>query len=154
MADPLSIIAGSAGLADICIRLGNFLKQARDGFQKSDEDLEHLSKELEALYSMNNLIKRSFAADLATSKHFSEQQIIFDHWEATRITLASCQEIVEKLNDLMVEIWRSGSSKYVKLNSLRKYLRLQSKEDEFTDLRRRLNTHQTALQTILAAINV
>jgi hypothetical protein len=154
MAEPFSIIAGSAGLADVCIRLANFIKQARDRFQKVDEDLEHLSKEIEALYSVNNLVKYSFEANPATTKHFGDQQILFDHWKTTRITLASCQELIEKMNDLVISVWGNGSPKHVKLNSQRKYLKLQSKEDEFTELRRKLNAHQIALQTSLAAINV
>lgn len=154
MAEPFSIIAGAAGLADVCVRFTNFLKQAKDGFQRVDEDLEQLSKEIETLYFVNNLIKCSFEANPATTKHSNDQRILLDQWEATQVTVASCQEIIEELNDLMIRILASGSSKHVRLNSLRKYLKLQSKEDEFAGLRRKLNAHQTALQTSLASINV
>ena len=38
MADYFSVIAGAAGLADVCIRLAKFLKEAKDGFQKVGAD--------------------------------------------------------------------------------------------------------------------
>jgi len=154
MADPFSIIAGSAGLADVCIRLTKFLKQAKEGFQKVDEDLEELSNEIIALRSVSDLIKRSFEADLAEPKDPRDKQIVASHWRATRTTLTGCQDILEDLNTLVVKILTTGTSKHVKLNSLRKYLKHQSKEDEFIALRQRLNAHQIALQTSLTAVNV
>ena len=63
MADPFSIIAGTAGLADVCIRLTKFLKHASNGFQKVDEDLEDLSKEITSLRAVSDLIKHSFEID-------------------------------------------------------------------------------------------
>ena len=154
MADPLSIIAGAAGLADVCIRLTKFLKQAKHGFQRVDRDLEDLSKEVTALRSVSELIKRSFEADIAGTINTSDNQIITDQWHATRTTLAGCQDIVERLNALITEILGSGGTKYTKFNSLRKYLKQQSKDDEFIALRQKLNAHQMALQTSLAAVIV
>ena len=154
MADPFSIIAGAAGLADVCIRLTKFLKQAKDGFQKVDGDLEELSKELAALQTVSDLIKRSFEANIAGSINSNDDQIIANLWQATQTILAGCQDIVERFNALITEILSTGGTKYIKLNSLRKYLKQQSKDDEFNALRQKLNTHRMALQTSLAAVNV
>ncbi|KAK4695324.1 hypothetical protein P7C71_g2413, partial [Lecanoromycetidae sp. Uapishka_2] len=154
MADPFSIIAGAAGLADVCIRLTKFLKQAKDGFQKVDKDLEDLSKEITALRSISDLVQRSFEADLTKPVNPSDKQVIANHWETTQTTLVGCRETTEQLNLLVVRILDSGTSRHVKLNSLRKYLKQQSKEDEFIGLRKKLNAHQTALQTSLAAVNI
>jgi len=154
MADPFSIIVGTAGLADVCIRLTQFLKQAKDGFQKVDEDLENLSKEITTLRSVTDLIKRNYEADLAETVNFSDKQIIANHWQATRTTLTGCQEITERLNALIIMILDGGNPKHARLNSLRKYLKQQSKEDEFIGLRQKLNAHQIALQTSLAAVNM
>lgn len=154
MADPFSIIAGAAGLADVCIRLTKFLKEAKDGFQKVDADLEEMSKEIAALRSVNDLVRRSFEADKTGTTDSTDQQILSNHWCATRTTLAGCQDIIERLSTLMISILGSGGSKHVKLNSLRKYLKQQSKEDEFIVLRRKLSAHQIALQTSLTAVNV
>ena len=154
MADPFSIIAGTAGLADVCIRFTKFLKQAKDGFQKLDKDLEDLSNEITALLAVNDLIKRSFETDLAENTNSSDNQILNDHWQATRITLAGCQDIVEKLNALMTTVLATGSQKHEKIHKLLKYLKLQSKDDEFVALRQKFNAHHIALQTSLIAVNM
>jgi hypothetical protein len=154
MADPVSIIAGAAGLADVCVRLAKFLKQAIDGFQKVDKDLEDLSKEITALRTVSDLIKRSFEIDMAGTTNSRDSQIIANHWHATRATLAGCQVVVERLNTLMTTVMRTGGSKSDKWNSLRKYLKHQSKDEEFMALRRSLNAHHNALQTSLAAVNM
>ena len=153
--DPFSIIVGTAGLADVCIRFSKFLKQAKDGFQKIDEDLEDLSKEITALRTVSDLIKRSFQAELAGNTVSSDNQIIANQWQVTRTILAGCQEIVERLNALVITIvGPGGASKHVKFDNLRKYLKQQSKEDEFAALRQKLKAHHGALQTSLAAVNM
>lgn len=154
MADPFSIIAGAAGLTDVCIRLTKFLKQAKDGFQKVDGDIEELSKELAALQTVSDLIKQSFKDDIAGDINSNDNQNIANLWQVTRTTLADCQDIVERFHALITEILSTGGTKYIKLNSLRKYLKQQSKDDEFNALRQKLNVHRMALQTSLAAVNV
>ncbi|MCJ1283415.1 hypothetical protein MMC26_002744 [Xylographa opegraphella] len=154
MADPFSIIAGTVGLADVCIRFVLFLRQAKDGFHKVDEDLEDLAKEVTALRSVSNLIKRSFEVHLAGIADVNDQEIVSNHWQATQSTLAGCHDIINRLKDLITKVVGSGGSKHVKTEALRKYLRQQSKDDDFIKLRQKLNAHQTALQTNLAAVNI
>lgn len=154
MTDPFSIVVGAASLADICLRLAKFIKHAKSGFQKVDEDLEDLSKEITALSSVSGLIKRSFEADTAKVFDRGDQEIVNDLWQTTRTTLTGCQDLVEKLNALIIQVLGNGSSKHAKSHSLRKYLRQQSKEGSFIELRQKLNAHQTALQTSVAAVNV
>lgn len=155
MADPFSIIAGTAGLTDVCIRFAHVLQQSRDGFQRLDEDLEELSHEIKGLQAVNDLIQRSYEAGSATSTDPNDQKIFDNHWVATRTTLAGCRSIVEQISLLLVQILKSvGSGKHPKLDKLRKYLKQQSKEGEFIGLRQKLSAHQAALQTSLAAVNV
>lgn len=155
MGDPFSIIVGAAGLADVCFRFTKFLKQAKDGFQKIDEELEDLSKEITALRSVSDLIRGSFQTDLAGTTNSSDNQIIIvNHWRATHTTLTGCQDIVKRLDVLITTILGTGGPKHVRLNNLRKYLKQQSKEEEFNALRQKLSAHHIALQTSLAAVNV
>lgn len=154
MTDPFSIVVGAASLADICIRLTQFIKEAKDGFQKVDQDLEDLSKELAALSSVSDLIKRGFEADAASTLNLRDQQIVNDLWQTTRSTLTGCQDLIERLSALISQVLGNGGPRHSKSNSLRKYLRQQSKEGSFVELRRKLNAHQTALQTSVAAVNL
>lgn len=154
MADPFSIIAGTVGLVDVCIKFAGFLKQAKDGFQKVDQDLDELSKEITGLRSASNLIRRCFEVNHLGKRDPGDQQIIDNHWRATRVTLDGCQGILEKLSTLIIEVLGKGNPKYAKFKSLRKFLKQQSKDSEFIELRQRLHAHQVALQTSLAVINV
>lgn len=154
MTDPFSIFVGTVGLANVCIGLTKFLKQAKDGFQKIDRDLEDLSKEITALHTVSDLIKRSFETDLAIPTPSSDSEIISSHWQVTGITLENCQDTVERLNALITNVLGTQGPKHVGLKNIRKYLKQQSKYDEFITLRRKLRAHHSALQTSLAAVNV
>ena len=154
MADPFSIIVGAAGLADVCIRLTKFLGQAKDGFQNIDRDLEDLSNEIAALRTVNDLIKHSFEIDLAAPSNPVDSQVTTDVWHDIRTTLASCQDIVGRLNALITTVLASGGPQHARFKNLRKYLKQQSKEDEFAALRQKLKTHYGALQISLAALNM
>ncbi|CAD6590890.1 MAG: hypothetical protein ASARMPREDX12_004774 [Alectoria sarmentosa] len=154
MADPFSIIVGTVGLADVCIRLTKFLKEAKDGFQKIDEDLEGLSREIIALRTVSDLIKHSFEVDLVGTTNPSDNQVVVDLWKVIRTNLEGCQDIVERLNALIITVLGTEGHKHARFNNLRKYLKQQSKDDEFSALRRKLNAYHIALQTSLAAVNV
>ena len=154
MADPFSIIAGAAGLADVCIRFTKFLKQAKDGFRTTERELEDLSKEITELCTVSDLIKRTFEADIAGNSNISDDQSIADEWHATRTTLKSCQDTVERLNALITDVLGTGDTKSIKFNRLQKYLKQQSKNDEFIALRQHLKAHHSTLQTSLLTVNM
>lgn len=154
MADPFSIIAGTAGLTDVCIRLTKLLKQAKDGFQTVDEDLEELSGEIKALRSVNDLVQRSYEAESAINSGLDQQRLLLDHWHAIQSTLAGCQRIVGQIDDLLASVLAVGNGKHIKFDKLRRWLKQQSKEEAFNTLRQKLNAHQIVLQNILAAVNM
>ena len=154
MADPFSIVAGTAGLADVCVRLARFIKQANAGFRVVDQELEDVSQEIESLRSINDLVKRSYTDGFSTKSDPDQQQILGTHWCATQNTLASCQRIVEQIEALLKEVADVGSGKHVKLDQLRKWLRQQSREEAFSSLREKLKAHQMALQLSLSAVSM
>lgn len=154
MADPFSIIAGTAGLADVSIRLAKFLKGAKSGIQNVDDDLEDLSKEIDGLQDVNDLVKRTHETGSANSIDANDQQVFANQWQTIQATLAGCQHIVEQLRSLLSEVLSIGAGRHTKIGKLRKYLKQQSKEEDFTRLRQKLGTHQAALQTSLAALTM
>ena len=154
MTDPFSILVGAASLADVCVRLTKFLKQAKDGFKKIDQDLEDLSEDIIALRTVTDLIKNIFQTDLARTTNPNDNQVLANNWYTTRTTLGGCQDIVERLNALITTVLGNGGPNPVKFSSLRKYLKQQSKADDFFALREKLKTHYSALQASLAAMNL
>jgi hypothetical protein len=158
MADPFSILTGAAGLADVCIRLAKFLKDANDGFRAVDQELEDLLKEIASLQSVNEsideLVKRS-PQDGSPSKADPHLQKILDtNWRATSITLSSCQLIVERIETILKDVVSSGGGKHVKRDQVRKWLKQQSREGELNTLRGKLKEHQLALQLSLSTVGM
>ena len=154
MADPFSIIAASAGLADVSLRFANLLKQSIDGFRRLGEDLDELSREVEGIQAVNELVERAYEAGLAISTDSNDQQIVLNHWHAIETTLAGCKRIIEQMSSLLLQVLSIGKGKHPRHDNLRKYLCQQSKEGEFIKLRQKLSAHQVALSTSLAGINV
>ena len=154
MADPFSIVAGTAGLADVCVRLARFIKQANAGFRTVDQELQNLFQETESLRSINDLVKRSYIDGFHAKSDCDQQHILDTHWRATQNTLTSCQRIVEQIEALLKEITDAGSGKHVRLDQLRKWLKQQSKEEVFNTLREKLKAHQIALQLSLSAVSM
>ncbi|KAG9240959.1 hypothetical protein BJ878DRAFT_559262 [Calycina marina] len=158
MADPFSILAGAAGLTDVCIRLAKFLKDANDGFRLVDHELEELAKEIASLQSVNEsikeLLKRSYpeASTARTNPHL--EKILNTNWRATNTTLASCQLIVERIEAILKDVVSTGSGKHIKRDQVRKWLKQQSREEELNTLREKLKAHQLALQLSLSAIGI
>ena len=154
MADPFSIVAGTAGLADVCIRLAKLVKQANAGFQSVDRELELLFEETESVQAINDLVRYSYNEGYRATLDPEHLQILDTNWCSTRNTLNSCQHIVEQIEVLLKEVSKAGSGKNVKLDQLRKWLKQQSKEAAFNTLREKLKAHQIALQLSLSAVNV
>lgn len=152
--DPFSITASTAGLADICIRLAKFLKQAHDGFRAVDRELEEFSEEIVSMRSINDLVKRSYTEGSTAKTDPDHQLILGTHWRATQNTLASCQRTFEQIETLLKEVVGVGSGKHIKLDQLRRWLKQQSREEAFSALREKLKAHQIALQLSLSAVSM
>jgi hypothetical protein len=154
MADPFSILASTAGLADVCLRLANFLKHANEGIRGVDQELEGLSKEIASLRSVNDLVECSYREEFTAGADPDYQQILGTNWLAAQNTLASCRRIVEQIEAILKEVVDAGSGRHIKLDQLRKWLKQQSKEEALSALREKLQKHQSGLQLSLSAINL
>ncbi|KAK0115646.1 hypothetical protein ONS95_000084 [Cadophora gregata] len=158
MADPFSVLAGAAGLADVCIRLGKFLKDANHGFRVVDQELEDLLREITSLQTVNasidELLRRSYADGSTTATNLNLQQILDTNWQATSSTLSNCQQIVERIETILKEVVNSGSGKHIKRDQIRKWLKQQSREEELDTLRGKLRQYQLALQLSLSAVGI
>ena len=157
MADPFSALASTVGLLDVCFRVGNYLYDVKVGADKVDEEIEALSHQVEAIKSVTQSIKRVFEDDLAraTDTVSKDQDGIQSLWEEIGKNVQSCQATLVKLFALIKLIVGNESPKILsKLDGLRKFLRKQSKEEEFGKLRRQLNDYHHSLQTLLTSVNM
>lgn len=109
--DPVSIVAATAGLADVSFRLSRFLKRTVDGAREVDQDLLHLLSQVENLNSINNGITSiTCAFDFAQTfrRSFRDTGSLAKPWEdlwrdTTRISKESTRLLV-KLQTVLKEI--------------------------------------------------
>ena len=157
MPDPFSTVAGTVGLLDVCFRVGKYLYDVKVGADKVDEEVEALSHQVEAIKSVTQSIKSVFEDDLAhatgtVSKKRDEIQRL---WEEIEENVKSCRGTLVELFALIKLIVGKESPKVLsKLDGLRKFLRKQSKEEEFGTLRQQLSDYHHSLQTLLTSVNM
>ena len=153
--DPFSIIAGTVGLIDVCTRFGTYLRDFHTGAVHIEDEVSALSRELNALNSVNETIKAcyrdfqdSHSHKTAVPKHAANL------WHNLNSSLQDCRRLVEDLEQLVKAIiGRRTSDSGFRLTSnfetFRKRLRKQSREGDFDKLHGRLNTFQNTLQLML-----
>ena len=158
MADPFSIIAATAGLSDVCWRFGSYLHKLQAGAAKIDDEIERLTKDIEALKEVNEIIRASYKelpsylnSEAESSKHVERL------WQNVSSNLKGCRSIVEELEVLTTGIVgrkpREDESKFMrKLGRFKKELRKQSKEDDFDKLQTRLNNYYNSIQLMFDLI--
>jgi hypothetical protein len=80
MADPLSIIASTSGIIDVCVRITIYLRDVNAAAGKIDQDLAALRVEFTSLQAVNNAI----------------HDTRLDHQKALVQTPAAEQPLIEK----------------------------------------------------------
>lgn len=154
MADPFSVIAGTAGLLDVCLRVFKYLKETQAGAERIEEEITILLREIEALIAVNDSIKSAFETELK-SRPGPYVTDIEGLWRNIGGNLWSCRALVERLEVHMKEIVGKEGPKVIgKLDGLRKQMRKQSKNEDFQQLRLQLASNQNALQISLSALTL
>ncbi|KAL8775872.1 MAG: hypothetical protein Q9194_003555 [Teloschistes cf. exilis] len=157
MADPFSIVAGTAGLLDVCWRVGSYMRRLKASAAKIERDLFSLSLEISALVtvseSIQNLWKVSSEKPIdELSPHAAR---IHELWEDVSLALRGCGDTMSRLV-LLVEdvIGNDGIAVQGKRDGLKKALRKQSKDDDIREIRLQIASHQNSLQIALSALNI
>ena len=158
MTDPFSILAGTAGLIDVCWRFGSYLHDVQAGAAKIEDEIGILARDIEALRVVNETVRASYKelpgylnTEIESSKHVERL------WRNVSSNLENCRPIVEELEALVKAIVgkepRKDVSKIMrKLGGFRKQLRKQAREGDFTKLQNRLATYYNTIQLMLDLI--
>lgn len=157
MADPFSIIAGTAGLLDVCFRIFKYLKETQAGSERIEEEITALLREIEALINVNESIKTVFVTELKPrpGPFAMNSARVEDLWRNIGSNLQNCRALVERLEVWVKEIIGKEGPKVVrKLDGFRKQMRKQSKNEDFQQLRLQIATHQSALHILLSALTL
>ena len=158
MAEPFSIITATVGLIDVCWRFGSYLHNVQAGAAQIEDEIETLSRDIEALRAVNETIRASYSdlpgylnSEVKSSEHLDRL------WRNVSSNLASCRLVVEELEALVMEIVgrepSKDQSKFMrKLGGFRKQLRKQSREGDFDKLQSRLANYHNTIQLMLDLI--
>lgn len=157
MADPFSIVAGTAGLLDICWRVSTYLAKVKEAASKIERDLAALAYEVNALITVNESIQTLWTANKgkpidALSR---DARQIDELWQDINMTLHACRGLMDGLALLVEEvIGKDGLVVKGKRDGVKKVLRRQSNDDQIKEIRSQMNSHQNSLQLTLSALNL
>lgn len=154
--DPFSIIVGSASLIDLTIRVGRFLKEIHSAAENIGEDIISLSREIQALDMVNNSIQHLHEVEiggLQGDRDVSDETR--KKWNNTSQILQDCQTTVRRLEAVLEKIVGvEGALVLGRRDSIKKYLRMKSKDNDLIQIRRQLATHRDILQLSLTALDM
>lgn len=153
--DPFSIVVGTVGVLDVCLRLIRYLKDFEEAVSSVDQELHDLRRSLDAVATVVDAIKEAFGAKLTPSRTATDGDPIDRLWKNAGTILGDCQTKLKKLERIVLEINGGEALKIPsKFDSFKKQLRKQSKDDEYSRLRHDLDHFLQTLQTMLQIIEL
>lgn len=157
MADPLSIIASTASIIDICVRLVSYLGEVNAAAGKIEQDLSALVEEFVALKAVNNSIRDTWLdhCNPVNPKAPAEEPLLETRWQDLDQALRGCSNSMKRLGALIDEVvGNDGHSVTSKLDGIKKVLRKMSKDKAIHEIRQQVMSHRNNLQLLLLALNL
>lgn len=157
MADPFSIVAGSLGVADVCIRLVRNVHHLQQNLANIDEGLDGLAEEIDDLREICATVEVAYAVksgDASPDAATEPVGEVKNLWIRLGKALRNCDSIVTKLDGIVAKIrGHSAASGQSKLDAAGKVMRKKLWDSDLRNCRAQLRTYQDALHLILATIN-
>jgi hypothetical protein len=167
MADPLSVIASTVSIADVCVRLAGYLRDVQKGSKGIKDEIEALLHEVEGFSAINTLVQSSFE-ELAPSspesspgsspsreRPASRQSHSHILWGRVKLILGDSCKATKRLESLVQDIYgKTGPCVQGKFDALKKSHRKTSKNEELRECRDQLTKYQIQLQLLLEFINL
>lgn len=150
--DPFSIIAGSAGLADVSIRLINFLRDVRRQSKDIEHEIDELVIEIQSLKGTGERFKELYERNAAfdsTPAADSKSKL----WKEVKVNLESLHSFVSKLDIQVKEICGANAKPSGYLDATKKALRKRDRSMAMNDLRSKVKTSQRNLNSLLMMID-
>ncbi|KAL4971289.1 tetratricopeptide repeat domain-containing protein [Aspergillus desertorum] len=155
--DPFSILAGTAGLADVSWRLLKYLVNVKAASASIQEEIVTLEREIESLVTTNESVEelyhsRQEANDCHTT---ADKSKIENLWSQLKALVTQSHDSINRLERLLEDvIGKQGPRKDGKLDGLRKTIRKQGRDGEYMEIRQRLAINQNLIQIMLSALNI
>ncbi|KAI9712598.1 MAG: hypothetical protein M1828_001664 [Chrysothrix sp. TS-e1954] len=163
MADPFSIFTGAVNVADVCVRVGNYLRSVNRIAKRVDAEVESLENEVNkfkdayiALGKLCDTAKDRQRSSLLTSpelQHVNDPSVTL--WTRAASLVQEGKILVERLKDVLQEVVGTESQpRFQKIEDVRRAIKFKSKDDQYNSMRRRLTNLNLELTTMLTAINL
>lgn len=157
MADPFSILVGTAGIIDICVRLTNYFRDVNTTAGRIEQDLFALLEEFIALQTVNESIRTTWLDRHKTvgSKSPANEPLLKTQWQGLDYALRGCNNSMLRLSALIEEVvGKDGHFVTGKLDGIKKARRKLSKDKAILEVRQQVMSHRDNLQVLLLALNL
>lgn len=157
MADPFSILAGTAGIIDICVRLTSYFRDVNAAAGRIEQDLFALLEEFTSLQAVNESIRVTWLDRHKTvgPKAPANEPLLKTQWQVLDYALRGCSNSMLRLGALIDEVvGKDGHNVTGKLDGIKKALRKQSKDKTIFEVRQQVMSHRDNLQVLLLALNL
>ncbi|TQV91394.1 tetratricopeptide repeat domain-containing protein [Cordyceps javanica] len=156
--DPLSIIAGTVGIADVSVRIIAFLVDIKEASEKIQDEITILSQEVSSLLAVNESVEDFFHSrhDLGNFEEpFDDDSPAEKLWKNLALLLQQSKVAIEQLETLLREVvGKKGNQVAGKIDGLRKTIRRKGRDGDYMQLRQRLVNFQSGFQMLLNALNL
>lgn len=156
--DPLSIIAGTVGVADVSIRIIAFLVDVKEASGKIQDEITILSQEASSLLAVNESVEDFFHSrhDLGSfDEPLEEGSPAEKLWRNLALLLQQSKTTIEQLETLLGEVvGKKGTQVAGKIDGLRKTIRRKGRDGDYMQIRQRLVNFQSGFQMLLNALNL
>ena len=146
MADPLSITTGVLTLLGICGKVGWQLRQFHGAAKVVDSTIEALTVDVDNLTKVLEALKDT--VNVTRAGRFEETGHIGTHWRNLSNSIASGQDVLDKLGALLERIGRETNL----LSKPRMQLRFYLAADEFSRWQQRLQGYRDTIQLSMTTV--
>lgn len=160
MADPFSVFTGALTVADVSLRVIDYLRSVSKVARHVDKEIDSLEREV---INFNNV----FAAlgQLCATANTSQNEVppkSLQHndptialWSRAAQLVQEGEKLVEGLQDLLFAVLgKEHSERWRKYDDIRKAIKLLSKNEQYIQHRQRLVALNLELNTMLTAISL
>jgi hypothetical protein len=155
MMDPISIIASTASIVDVCVRLARYLRDVHQAAVTIEDDIKSLIREVDALKSVSSSIQKTFEFNRPSPLSDARNETNEELWKHVKQNLENCKDVAERLEDIVKEVYGQHGPK---IDSFRGAVvashRKRRKKSDMRQCRDQLVTYQNVLPILLQFINM
>jgi hypothetical protein len=150
--DPLSIVAGAAGLTVTCVHISTVLSSFISDSRNVDSNVAGLYEEVKGLSNVLKAINKSWNQNSATA--LRQADLDGNLWVTVRASLGDCRATLERLGRELNGVQSTGFFRKSFLRRPVTQIRLNLRMSDIVIYKQRIQSHNSAMQSSLQMISV